>query len=163
MSRPRRVVWAVKPKRLKRYHTCSRHLFNSKRLRSNRSTWLWYQLKGSWCRLEGGWIGESWKSPLKTNLSVNPEYSRLFSRVSGKSGICRETSRISGLAPAQQKMNTAQNRFHQVCKSGATEFAWQWLSSSSPSCLLGRTELKLSVWLEAQFLDGCRVPALHKH
>jgi hypothetical protein len=63
----------------------------------------------------GGWIGESWKSPLKTILSVKPEYSGLFSVVSGKSGISREISGISKLAPVQRNMYTAQNRCHRVC------------------------------------------------
>jgi hypothetical protein len=163
MSRQRRVVWAVKSERLKRYLTRSWHPFNSKRLGLNRSTRLWYQLKGSWCRLEGGWIGESWKSPLTINLSVNPGYSGLFFGVSGKSGISGKISEISGLAPSQRNQHTAQNRCHRFWKSGATGFAWQWLPSSSPPCLLVWLELKLGVWLKDQFLDEYRVPALHKH
>jgi hypothetical protein len=100
-------------------------------------------LKGSWCRLEGGWIGESWKSPLKTNLSVKPGYSGIFSGVSRKSGISGKISGVSGLMPSQRNEHTAQNRCHRFCKSGATGFSWQWLPSSSPSCLLVWLELKL--------------------
>jgi hypothetical protein len=57
----------------------------------------------------GGWIGESWKSPLKTNLSVKPGYFGLFSGVSGKSGISGKISGVSGLAPSQRNEHTAQN------------------------------------------------------
>jgi hypothetical protein len=104
---------------------------------------MFYLLERILMSPRGGWIGESWKSPLKKNLSVKLGYSGLFSGVSGKSGISRKISGVSGLAPWQRNEHTAQNRCHRFCKSGATGFAWQWLPSSSPSCLLVWLELKL--------------------
>jgi hypothetical protein len=59
----------------------------------------------------GGWMGESWKSPLKTNLLVKLGYSGLFSGISGKSGVSGKISGVSGVAPSQRNEHTAATSF----------------------------------------------------
>ena len=109
---PESIIWAITYKRLNGYLIGRRHRFFTA-VKLWCEVRLWYQLKGPWCRLEGGWIGAPTNfhsnAADKIVCLPNPELPGFKSGTSGFGLDSRVNSELPGLLIQNFRVHSEQS------------------------------------------------------